>query len=484
MITAANAQGRNRSLAALLCAGALLLLVLQLAVLGARAQIFGDFHAFYCGGAAVLHGSDPYAASSLGACEAQAQPMGLQHVKDGVIAPVPFPGYAFALFVPFAALPYVPAAGLWLALLLVCALAAAVMLARLAGLHTWIALALMAGGFPLAVLVLGEVAPIALAALCAAALALRAKRFWNAAIFLCVAAILPNVLLPAFLAVFIFLPRARVPLTVCGAGLLALDLIISGPGGALAYFTHVLPAHAQSEIGYVAQYGLTWVLHAAGSPDRAALFAGNVSYVLACAAGIICAGAAARTLRERSLIATLPCAFAVTGGPFVHYSEITLALPALLILFARAGGNHRALCTAALLLLAVPWQWIVGEPQLALPAALVIVYVLSLALTSSGDYALRASALAVLFASALMAAALHFGPQVQQMHGTRVDPALAQAAWTAYIRTQGASAGTVWWLAKSPTWLGLFLLAACGVYAASKKKFVTAPVVERAPLGA
>ncbi|MFN2448189.1 MAG: glycosyltransferase 87 family protein [Candidatus Baltobacteraceae bacterium] len=483
MITGANAPAGSARAAAAAAVAACTLLALQLIVLGGRAQIFGDFHAFYCGGAAVLHGLNPYAAASIARCEALAQPFGLHHTAGGVTAPVPFPGYAFALFAPFALLPYVASSLLWLVLLLVTGAASAVLLSRLSSVPLWIALTITGSAYAIAVTALGEVASIALAAVCAAALALRAQRFWLCALWLSVAAILPHVLLPALVAVMLFSPRSRLPLLVCGAALLALDVALTGRVAALEYFTGVLPAHARSEIGYIAQYGLTWMAHAAGAGDRAALALGNLGYAAAAVAGIACAAVLARRRRDAAMLVAIPCAFSVAGGPFMHYSEITLAFPAALLLYAHSLPPARAWYVAAVMLLCVPWQWMIGEPLLAVPAGLLTVYAAASGLMRSADAGLRSAAAALLYACALLVIAVLFGPQVQHLGGGASSGALAQSAWAHYIRTQGASGGAVWWLAKAPTWLGLAALTACGAYAAAKKDLVTAALIDRAPAG-
>lgn len=480
MNTGANAPAHNRLFAAV-CTAALIVFALQCIVLGSRAQIFGDFHAFYCGGAAVLHGSDPYAGVSLAACEQQAQPFGLHSTERGVIAPVPFPGYAFAVFAPFAALPYVPSAMLWLLLLLACTAVGIVLVARLANVSLWCSAAVVVPGYAIAVLGLGEVAPIVLTALCSAALALRKDRMWAAAAALCAAALLPHVLLPVFAAAFIFAPRIRLPLIACGAMLAALDLALTGPAAAIEYFTRVLPAHAQSEIGYIAQYGLTWILHGIGLNDRAALLTADASYAAVCTAGVAAAALFARKTRDGAALALLPAAFAVIGGPFMHYSEITLAFPGILLVYSRTEETVKSLAAAAIVLLAVPWQWIVGEPQLALPVALLAAFAVTYALGMGREAALRAALGTLVYSAALLFVATAAGPQVAPMHAAHVASDLAQASWTAYIRAQGASAGVVWWIAKLPTWTGLLLLGACGCYAAAHKDFVAARIVERVP---
>ncbi len=445
---------------------------------------FGDFHAFYCGGAAVLHGADPYLQASILRCEHARQPYGLYSGAPGVTAPVPFPGYAFTLFAAFSALPYVPAALLWMVLLLAAVVGASVQAWKLAGRPAWSVLAMLAVPYALTVLVLGETASVALFALCSSALALRLNRPAAAAAWLCVCAVLPHVAAPAFVAMLLWNARSRLA-AVCGmAALLAIDLAISGPVGAISYLTRVLPAHAQSEVGYVAQYGVTWILHAAGASDAIALRTGDVSYALFAAAGIWTAFALARKCGDAGLLVLIPAAFSVTGGPFIHYSEITLALPAALVLYARSFGAQRSLLACAVLLVAIPWQWVIPDAALAVPAALAAAFAVALwTLRLGPERAVRAVGAALIGSAVILMVALRAGPQVQHLVSPHVDAALAQASWTGYIRAQGASAGVAWILAKLPTWAGLALLALCGLYGAAQEKFVRPVAIVEMPVG-
>lgn len=481
-ITGVNArEAKNAWALAAVYAAFTLALIAQFFVLGAREQIFGDFHAFYCGGAAMLHGRNPYHAHAIAACESQPHGLGLLHTKAGVTAPVPFPGYVFVLFAPFALLPYVPAALLWLLLTLACTLLAIRALAQLTGIPAWVSAATVTVAYTIAVLGLGEVAPIALAALCVCALALRARRPWAAAAALCVAAILPHVALGAFVAVLLFERSMRIPVFACGAMLVVLDAMAGGPAMAVEYFARVLPAHAYSEIGYIAQYGLTWALHALRTPDRAAVELGNISYALACIAGITVAAKLRAHWNDAAWLVLLPPAFAVTGGPFMHYSEITLALPALFLLWKSSRGGVRAAAGAGIVLLCVPWQWVVGEPQLAIPAGILAATAVATYLFGT-DGALRVAFGTVVFYGLIFAVALFFGPQVEHGGAYAGSATLAQSSWTAFIRGQGASGGAIWWLVKAPTWIGLLLLAAGSAYAAAVEERKTMRVVDGVPL--
>ncbi|HET7813724.1 MAG TPA: hypothetical protein VFL13_05075, partial [Candidatus Baltobacteraceae bacterium] len=229
MNSGASAPAANRAAAAIAAIAAIAAVVLQLLESAQRSQIFGDFHAFYCGGKAMLAHADPYAGLTLGACEAQRFGYGLYAATHGLVAPVPFPGYAFVLFSAFALLPYLASALLWFLLTLACTAYCAFALSRLTAQPLWLTIVLVGSAYAIAVIGLGEVAPIALAALCGAALAMRSQQYWPACALLCVAAILPHVLLPVFAAVLLFVPRARLPLIACGAVLVVIDLLIGGP---------------------------------------------------------------------------------------------------------------------------------------------------------------------------------------------------------------------------------------------------------------
>jgi hypothetical protein len=480
----ADASAQKRSFAAAgVLAAALTVFVLQALLLAHSHLLLGDFRAFYCGGSAALHGANPYSARTISACERLPEAFGLYGTPRGLAEPVPFPGYCFVLFAPFALLPYVPAAVLWVLTGFACLAGAARALARLCGRGVGETLTVFAVAYPIAVLALGEVAAVVLFALCACALALREERDAAAVAWLCVAALLPHVAAPAFAALLIFKPGARRYVAAAAAILLALDFAIGGPRVALEYVLRVLPAHAHSEIGYVAQYGLSWMLHAAGATDAIALRAGTVSYALMCAAGIWCAASIAGKARNASFLALVPPAFAVTGGPFIHYSEITLALPAFLLMFTQFTQPVRTAAAAATLAVAFPWQWSISGAWLLLPATAIGAFGISVGvLRLEARYGLRIALAALLYCALILIAALQYGPQLQSWSAPHLDGGLAQASWTTYVRGHHMSAGIVWWLAKLPTWIGLALGVAGSLLAAAQKDLEVRVAVEPAPL--
>lgn len=475
----------SRRIVAALVAVALLVLLAELLAEYRAGALFGDFRAFYCGGWTLLHGQNPYATAPILRCESVPLPAGLHYVHDSVAWPAPFPGYALAMYAIFALLPSLPAIFAWFALLIASTVAAAFFLGKLCDVPPVAALVLLTWGFAIAVIPNGENAPVVLALLAGSALAARMGR-WNIAhAALAFVALLPHIALPVYAALFVWRKASRVPLLLIGSALLIADLLAGGPSLAMAYFTRVLPAHAASEVGYITQYSMTWAAQALGANERAALLLGDCSYAVMVALGVWLAGALARAYRDPAFTLLVPAALAVIGGPFIHYSEIMLALPAALLLYARSGGAARAFSAGALVLVAIPWQALTTYParvaEIAVGAFLIAVSTLGVRVAP----ALRIAVGATLVGAAIVLTAAHFGPQTAVHAGAmHVDPALAQASWARDIGRKSSSNGAIWWIAKAPTWAGLLLLTLSCAYAVAKKDVVAPVAIEQAPAGA
>lgn len=472
----------RKAVPAALMIAACAVLAWQLVVNAQGRMLLGDFRAFYCGGSTLLHGANPYNAGPLLHCEQIPQPFGLHTARDRVDLPAPFPSYALAVFAVFALLPYPAAAAVWFVLLLSCTAAACVFTARLCNRPPVAVLTLLAVAFSVAVIPYGELAPLVMAALTGGALALRDGRRGTFVAALAVIALLPHVALPVFLALFIWNKAARLPVALLCVALAVLDAIIGGPQLALSYFTRVLPNHAASEIGFITQYSMTWLAQGLGASDRLALAAGNLSYVVMVVFGVWVAGIAARKLADPALLLLIPAASAVTFGSFIHYSEITLAFPAGLLLFTRTRGTSRSIAGAALVLVALPWQSIVTQPALMIPVTLGAIAICAVVLELPLRSALRAGVGAVVFCAACITIAWQLGPQTApHAAASTFDPALAEASWAQHISAQTSSSGLVWWIPKLPTWLGLALLALGGAYAVAHEDDVTGVAIEHAP---
>ena len=447
-------------------------------------MLLGDFRAFYCGGATLLHGANPYTAGPLLHCEQFPQPFGLHSARDQVDLPAPFPGYALAAFAVFSLLPYPFAAAAWFVLLLACTALACIFAARLTGRPPFVVLTLLAVAFSVAVIPYGELAPVILAALTGGALALRMNHRGALVAALAVIALLPHVALPVYLALFIWNRAARLPVALLCAALVAADFTIGGPQLALSYFLRVLPNHAASEIGFITQYSMTWLAQGLGAPDRVALAAGNISYFVAVVCGVWLAGLAARKFRDPAFLLLVPPALAVTFGSFIHYSEITLAFPAALLLYARTQGAARVLAACSLVLVALPWQSIVTQPALMVAVVAGAIAIAAVVLRASAQFTLRIGLGATLFCAACILLAWHLGPQTApHVSAAAFDPLLAEASWAQHISDQTSSSGIVWWIPKLPTWSGLVLLALCGAYAVTHEDNIAGVAIEHAPAG-
>jgi hypothetical protein len=265
--------------------------------------------------------------------------------------------------------------------------------------------------------------------------------------------------------------------------LCVIDVLAGGAHAAVAYVTSILPAHTLSEIGGVTQYGLTWVLHAAGAAELIAVRAGELSYVLMLVIGVVIAGALARRSGDAAYVVLIPPAFAVFGGSFMHYTEIIVALGAAAVLSVRATPRVRILFAGALLLLAMPWLSMFGQPFLLFIFAIASAAIAVLVCVFDARTTLRFTLAIVVLAAAIEIVALRYGPALP--HGavsSALNPALAQASWAQFVGTTRSSSGIVWWIAKAPTWIGLALLTIGCAYAVAKEDLVTPVAVEQAPV--
>jgi hypothetical protein len=462
---------RKPVLAALVIAACAVFVGAELLNASRHNQFFlGDFRAFYCGGFTLVHGQNPYAAAPLMQCESTPAPFGLYATIAGLAVPAPFPGYALALFAPFSLLPYPAAAILWLALILVCSILAAIALADLTARPVLAILLVFVITYALIVFPLGQLTGIVLYALVAAAAALRRGKIALAVTCLCLSALSPHVALAAFLALFLWIKESRPAVIIAVVVLIVVDVAAGGPSQALAYFTTVLPAHAGAEAGGALQYSLTWLVHAAGASRTLALRSGEVSYAVMVCCGVIIAGMLARRFGDRAFVLLIPPAFALTGGAFVHLQEITLALPAALLLYVVARRSEERttsiLAATSLVLIAIPWLWVMDQPWIiALIAAVVFGVALGI-VKLDASRSLRAALAALGICAFIMIIGARYGTQIIPKAVNPHLGALAQESWAQFVVNSG---GITLIAAKAPTWIGLLLLVAAAAYAARRK---------------
>ncbi len=443
-------------LAAIFIAIAILPVGIQIALL-AHNDFLWDISAFYCAARVASHGADPYRTEPLRTCEQTITPGLLDHKHPTLAAPAPLPGYAIAAFVPLSVLPFPAAAMLWTVLLFLAWFACIKALVGFAGVSWEIGLLAFSLSLAATSIPLGQVAPIAVAALCVSAYFAWQGRWHYAAIAAAIAMVEPHLGLPACIALAVWAPPTRLWLGAAFAALAVISLLMLGPAANLEYFTNVLPAHALSEAARDTQYSLTSVLVSMGAIDTVAVRAGTLWYLLMLASSIFVAGRLARKTHNQAFLVCVPPAFAVFGGAFVHVTQIAAAIPAALLIITYAKDYWRALAVVALLLLVIPWK-LAMSPAAALGPAVPIAYFA----WHYWNRNIRAVVLAAIACGLLYMAIDHvnFSPSGQHprpYYGTPIDPRLPEATWAAFSRTAWtASPGS--WIIRIPTWAGLLIL--------------------------
>lgn len=322
----------------------------------------GDFRAFYCAGRAVDAGRDPYLTEPLRSCErGAAADFGMAFGAADLI-PAPLPPYAFALFAPLGLEPFSVASNCWFVVSCTALLLAIFATWRLSGASLpAIASALfVAGG--LVSFGEGQVAPLATASLVLAALAMRVGRYAEAAVALSFTAIEPHVALPALVAAFAE-RRMRVPVVAICVVLIAFDLGFGGLALSKEYATSVLPLQAAAQIDHLyAQFSLSALLWGLGVSRSVAGLAGSLDYVAMLALGVWAALRLRERFDDRAMLVLVPPAFVVLGGTYVHLFLMVVALPLAFVCFTRV--RHRGLVAAAIVVLALPPQFVVVRTPL------------------------------------------------------------------------------------------------------------------------
>lgn len=448
---------RNRWLGAVIVLAALTAVVLQGSVVARAGFLMGDFRAFYCAARVVSHHANPYHSEPLRACEAAAGGRAFVARNPGVTIPAPLPGYVIGALVPLSALPFGIAAALWVSLLVIACALCVVALSKFATVPWEFAFAATSLALAALSLPFGEVVPIAIAGICGAAYFARNNRWPAAALCAGVAMVEPHLGLSVCVGLLIWAPGTRMTLVGISIALGIFSLIVLGPAANLEYLTSVLPAHALSEATRDTQYSLTALIAALGVPLLAAVKAGALWYLAMLVMGTYVAGRLARQTNNAAYVACIPPAFAVFGGTFIHITQIAAAIPAALLLAQSTQAQHKIAAVVALLLLAVPWGWVVSPALIVAP--LVPVAVLAWRYWSTN--------LAAVMLAGIAAAALVFGlqrvyairpsPHAQSTSVPAIDSRLAEASWSGYSR-HTSSGSIASWAVRIPTWGGLIVL--------------------------
>ena len=443
-----------------------------------RAHAGGDFVAFYCAGRIAVAGEDPYRTEPLRTCEHSLDSLGAGATATDV-TPAPMPGYTLAVFGLLARLPYQLALALWYLVLVASLVVTAWCLVRITRLPWYVVLVSLAIPFAYVNFVFAQLPPVAVAALCIAGYLVKERRFVAAAVACACSMIEPHIGLPACIAVFAFIPATRLALASSAIALGAVSLLTLGIQTNIEYFTRALPLHALAEAGASDQLSFTWLLHWFGAPDRVAVFAGSVSYVVLVMVGIALARGVARAFNADFFLVLLPPAVAMLGGAFVHNLQYAAVIPAALALAALLDN---ATAWTALAILAVPWQnaW---HSRLYLAVAAVALATIAWHAAARLPSMRRA---AVAGAAVLAYAALTLG--LASLSTTTVQTAssptaffdslgsgqeLASAQWGVRMRTESqyAEASVQTFAEKLPPWTGIIIMiSAVGLALAAHRR--------------
>ena len=445
-----------------------------------------DTTVWYCAGQAVNERADPYLVEPMRACELRYDP----EKQYPWVEPAPLPGYTLAAFSLLARLPFALARTIWFYALIGAILITAVLLAKRAHIPPLVALlclAMVDGYFNL---FYGELPPIAVAALVASAGLGTARRYTAAAIVGSLAMIEPHIGLPACLAMFIWWPKTRVPFVICGTALAAVSVTAIGLPANLEYFHTVLPLHAAAEIAAQDQYSLTRLLHILGVPDRIALSAGSLSYLVMTVAGVALARRLATAVESETLITLLPPAMALLGGPFVHDLQMAAAIPAALVL---AASTRPPLAVRAFALVAIvfPWHaWNAADArgQVGMLEIATIVGAVLVAMRTQPLKVRVAAIVATLLASIVIATGIEAIPRHKVGPPATIAPMnvaardMGSANWAAYVsrnvRYSTPDARDV--AEKIPVWLALLTIGGMGL-ALSRRSALGAVATDAAP---
>lgn len=426
-----SSSSRNAAVAGWVAAPLLLLAMVALFGFRDPTYIAGDFRAFYCAGAAIAQGADPYRQQPLQRCEATAGPPAEPAFLRGVAVPAPLPPHALLPFVPLSRLPFPLAAALFTALALAASAASVLLFARATGATTLelnLAFAAIAGTVTLYI---GQPVPFVLLALGGAALLARQGRWWAASACAVAATIEPHLALPVLLATAIGLPAMRLPLAVWLGGAAAAGIATLGLPVTLEYVRAVLPSHALAN-AYEWQYSLTSLLTSAGVDAPAAIRLGEAMFAAMLAAGVAVGLRLRRLTGDAAALVIVPPAFAVFGGVHVHVQQIAIAFPAALFVCARF-PRLRALATTGVALAMIPWN-VVGGGVLAGAVPLLVGAFAAERIGRRAGLAL-ATASGGIVLSVLVLALAGFGPaEAHVVAGAYPPDALAEASWGDFSR--------------------------------------------------
>jgi hypothetical protein len=418
------------------------------------ASLMGDFRAFYCGGRAIAMGANPYLEEPLHACEWAARPPAPLAVAASVTLPAPLPPAALLPFVPFSLLPF-PLAAIVYGLSLLGAMTVAVMLyARVTGVPVALLNLAFAAITGTQTYFLGQPMPFVLLALAASAVLVRRSAWIGASACALAAGAEPHLAMPVLVALVVALPRTRWPIIGCGVLAGLVGAIVVGVPTSIAYVRDVLPAHALAN-AYEWQFSLTSILTSLGVNAPTAVLWGGVMYAAMTIVGVTVAVRLWRARGDRAALVIVPPAFAVFGGVHVHATQLVVAIPALLAVYA--GYPHlRRLAATGVTFMMIPWNIMSGSMLTGFTPVLVGWFART---TMGARRGLVLAAIAAVIAVSVLALALAgAGPGATHFVARTYPPnALAEESWGAFSRAVLERSSLLMQWLRLPVLVGLAL---------------------------
>ena len=451
----------------------ILAVMIALNPLSRPTYLMGDFRAFYCAGAVIAQGANPYLEEPLRTCEAQAGPPSEPAFLLRVAVPAPLPPYALLPFVPVSRLPF-PVAAVLYGLLLIAAMSAAVALfVRVTGVSSvWLNLA-FAGITATVTYYIGQPVPFVFLALAGAALLARNSRFVAASACVVASSLEPHLALPALAGMLVALPRTRLPFVGFSALLGLASVAGVGLSTTVAYVRDVVPAHALAN-AHEWQFSLTSILTSLGVGAPAAIRWGELMYAAMVVLGVVVAYRLWRATGDRAVMILIPPAFAVFGGVHVHFQQLAIAFPAILYVYARYPSVRRVGATGVTLTM-IPWNVMSSSLLTGFTPVLVGAFA---RLTLGERRGLILTALAGVIAVSLLVLALSgFGPATTHFVARSFpSDSLAENSWGDFSRVALARPSLLLQWLRLPTLIGLAL----GLFAITRAAFAESvvPVVE------
>lgn len=314
-----------------------------------------DFEAFYCGAQAARTGHDPYLFEPLHSCE---HAVYFKSADDNLIVPDPLPGYAILAFTPLSAMPFGIAYALWSLFLAACIAATIPALVRLTGCTPLVATLTVVLIDAIVSLTIGQLVPVCVLFTTWGALCVRRERYWAACCCLALSMLQPQCGFVALMSLAVFEARSRVAVASALAALATASVLFLGLAANVEYVRDVLPAHAAAELYNIEQFALAPMLFELGARPQTALLIGTLSFFAMAVFGACVAQRLAARYGDRAFLVVVPCAFVLLGGTYLHIQSLAFALPAALLM-RRYRPTTDGRFDAMLVMLCVPWQWLV-----------------------------------------------------------------------------------------------------------------------------